>query len=646
MPKLTIQDVELKGRKVFLRVDFNVPLKDGKVANDLRIRASIPTIRYAIERGAALVVASHLGRPKGVPNPEYSLAPAAARLSEMLGRNVTFVPDCVGPEAEKAVAAAVPGDVILLENLRFHPEEEKNDLEFAKRLAAGTSLFINDAFGVTHRAHASTKGITQFVEKAAAGFLLEKELRYLTGALEAPERPFVAIVGGAKISDKIEVIENLLDKVGCLLIGGAMMFTFKKCLGKNIGKSLYEEDKVELARRLLDKASDRIILPSDVVASSGIDDAARAHIVSADAIPDGEMGLDIGPETVARYTEIIHSAKTIVWNGPMGVFEKDAFADGTLSIAKAVAYSDALSIVGGGESAAAIAKAELEEMITHISTGGGASLALLSGRVLPGVAALNDKLKTRRPVIAGNWKMHKTWDEARSLARSIRAIRTGDKGTTWREIVIAPPFTALSVVAEEIRGSRVTLAAQNVHWEDKGAFTGEISTSMLKDAGCGMVILGHSERRQYFGETDDTVNRKVRAVLNAGLQPIICIGETLVERESGKHEEIVSQQLAGGLDGLTEEDILRIILAYEPVWAIGTGRTASPETAQEMHGHIRRWLLKKFGGNAETVRILYGGSVKPDNIDVLMRQPDIDGALVGGACLEAETFLRIIRFQP
>ena len=392
MPKLTIKDLELKGKKVFLRVDFNVPLKDGKIANDLRIRASLPTIRYGIEHGAALVIASHLGRPKGNPRPEYSLAPAAGRLSELLKKNVTFIPDCVGREAEKAVAEAGPGDVLMLENLRFHPGEESNDLEFAKKIASGTSLYVNDAFGVVHRAHASMSGVPQFVEKAAAGFLLEKELRYLSGALETPERPFVAIMGGAKISDKIQVIENLLDKVSCLLIGGAMMFTFLKCLGKNIGKSLCEEDKIELAKRLLDKAGDKIMLPTDVVASFGIEAAAAAHIVPADSIPNGEMGLDIGPKTVIRYAEIINSAKTVVWNGPMGVFEKDAFAAGTIYIAKALAESDAVSIVGGGESATAIAKAGVTDRITHISTGGGASLELLSGRILPGIAALTDKV--------------------------------------------------------------------------------------------------------------------------------------------------------------------------------------------------------------------------------------------------------------
>jgi len=391
MPKLTIHDLKLKGKKVFLRVDFNVPLKDGDVASDMRIRASLPTIRHCIEQGAAVVLASHLGRPKGSRKPQFSLAPVSARLSELLKRKVTFFSDCIGSEVEDAVAAAGPGDVLMLENLRFHPGESANDPEFAKKLAAGTSVYINDAFGVVHREHASIVGITKFVGKAAAGFLLEKELKYLTGALEAPERPFVGILGGAKISDKIDIIENLLGKVNCLLIGGAMMFTFQKCLGKNVGNSLYEEDKIELAKMLLEKAGDKIILPSDVVVSSGIEAAYGARIVQADAIPDDGMGLDIGPGTVFRYLDILRSAKTILWNGPMGVFEKDAFAAGTVFIAKAVAECEALSIVGGGDSAAALTKAGVTDRITHVSTGGGASLALLSGHRLPGVEALTEK---------------------------------------------------------------------------------------------------------------------------------------------------------------------------------------------------------------------------------------------------------------
>jgi phosphoglycerate kinase len=391
MAKLTIQDMDLQGKRVFVRVDFNVPIKGSKVTDDLRIREALPTIRYGIEHGAILVLASHLGRPKGKPKPEFSLAPAAERLSELLGKKVLFAKDCIGPDVDKVVSAAQPGDVVLLENLRFHPEEEANDPVFAKQLSALTSLYVNDAFGSAHRAHASTEGITHFVKQAAAGFLMEKELRYLGGALESPQRPFVAILGGAKISDKIEVIENLLGKVDHLLIGGAMMFTFLKSQGKHIGKSLCEVDKLDLARELLARAQSRISLPVDAVAGCGLDDEASAHVVPSGEIPEEEMGLDIGPKTVTAYSAIIRPAKTIVWNGPMGVFEKDAFASGTIAVAKSVAESKAVSIIGGGDSAAAVAKAGLADQITHISTGGGASLEFLAGQTLPGVAALNDR---------------------------------------------------------------------------------------------------------------------------------------------------------------------------------------------------------------------------------------------------------------
>jgi len=391
MAKLAIQDLDLQGKRVFVRVDFNVPIKDSKVTDDLRIREALPTLRYGMEHGAILVVASHLGRPKGKPKPEFSLAPVAQHLSELLGKKVLFAKDCVGPEAEIVINAAQPGDIVLLENLRFHPEEEANDPGFAKQLAAFTPIYVNDAFGSAHRAHASTEGITHFVKQSAAGFLMEKELRYLGGALESPQRPFVAILGGAKISDKIEVIENLLGKVDHLLIGGAMMFTFLKAQGKRIGKSLCEEDKLNLARDLLARAQSRLSLPSDAVAANGIDDEKSAHIVPSGEIPEDQMGLDIGPNSTSDYAAIIRTAKTIVWNGPMGVFEKDAFASGTINVAKAVADSQAVSIIGGGDSAAAVAKAGLANRITHISTGGGASLEFLAGQILPGVAALTEK---------------------------------------------------------------------------------------------------------------------------------------------------------------------------------------------------------------------------------------------------------------
>jgi phosphoglycerate kinase len=391
MAKLAIDDLDLKGKRVFVRVDFNVPIKGSKVGDDLRIREALPTIRYGIDHGAILILASHLGRPKGKPNPDFTLAPVAEHLSALLGKKTTFVSDCIGPEVEQVVADAVPGDVILLENLRFHKEEEENEPEFCKKLGGLASIYVNDAFGSAHRAHASTEGITHYVEKAAAGFLMEKELRYLGGALENPKRPFIAILGGAKISGKIDVIENMLGKVDKLLIGGAMMFTFLKSQGKSIGNSLCEDDKLDLARDLLARAGSHLILPIDAVAAASLDNEASAHEVPADRIPDGEVGVDIGPRTVAAYSEILQTAKTIVWNGPMGVFEKDTFAAGTIGVARAVADSQAVSIIGGGDSAAAVAKAGLADKITHISTGGGASLEFLAGRILPGVAALTDK---------------------------------------------------------------------------------------------------------------------------------------------------------------------------------------------------------------------------------------------------------------
>jgi phosphoglycerate kinase len=385
----SVRDLDLRGKRVFIRVDFNVPLEKNaqgqmEITSDKRIKASLPTIQYALEQGAGLVLASHLGRPKGKPNPEMSLKPVAARLSELLGCPVKMATDCVGPEVEAMLPA--PGEVLLLENLRFHAGEEKNDPEFSRKLAALCNVYVNDAFGSAHRAHASTEGMIRFVPQAAAGLLMQQELKYLGIAISHPERPCVAILGGAKVSDKIEVIENLGKVVDKLLIGGAMAYTFLKAQNQPTGNSLVEPDKVELARKLIGDLGSKLMLPVDHIVVSEIQPGAASEAV--ESIPEGKIGVDIGPKTVAHYSQVLRGAKTVIWNGPMGIFEKPPFDKGTVAVAKAVAESGATSIVGGGDSEKAVKAAGVAGKITHVSTGGGASLEFLAGIQLPGVAAL------------------------------------------------------------------------------------------------------------------------------------------------------------------------------------------------------------------------------------------------------------------
>lgn len=395
MAKRSIGDLDLSGKRVLIRVDFNVPIVDGAVGDDTRIRASLPTIQYAVAHGAAVVLASHLGRPKGARKPELSLAPVVSRLSELLGQPVQFASDCIGEAAEGSAARTQPGGVTLLENLRFHPEEEANDPRFAARLASLADAYVNDAFGTAHRAHASTVGVVDHVADAAAGLLMASELDHLGSLLSNPERPFVAILGGAKVSGKLEVIENLLSRIDALLIGGAMAYTFFKRQGLPTGDSLVEPDLVEATGNIEQGARDHDVdlkLPTDHLVTDRLEEGATCETlsVSDDAIGD-RLGVDIGPETQTTYASCIQSARTIVWNGPMGVFELDQFAEGTLAVAHAVANSSATSVVGGGDSIAAVAKAGVTDRITHISTGGGASLEFLGGRTLPGVAALPDQ---------------------------------------------------------------------------------------------------------------------------------------------------------------------------------------------------------------------------------------------------------------
>ncbi len=390
MNKKTVRDIEVAGKRVLVRVDFNVPIQEGQITDDRRIRESLPTIQYLLERGATVILMSHLGRPKGSPAPKYSLRPVAERLSTLLGKPVQFLEDCVGEAVEQAVRSLSPGSVVLLENVRFYPEEEANDPAFAQALARLGEVYVNDAFGSAHRAHASTEGVAHYLP-AVAGFLMEKELRYLGQALANPERPFVAILGGAKVHDKIAVIENLLPKVDRLLIGGGMAFTFLKAKGLEIGRSLLDESSLEFAQRVLRESGDKLMLPVDVVIAPALEAGVPTQVVSVEAIPADMMGLDIGPETARRFGEVVQGAKTVVWNGPLGAFEVAPFAEGTRTVLDALARSGAVSILGGGDTSAAAEQLGYADKMTHISTGGGASLEFLEGRTLPGVAILMDK---------------------------------------------------------------------------------------------------------------------------------------------------------------------------------------------------------------------------------------------------------------
>src|SRR2546427_663476 len=552
----SIEQFEIAQKRLFIRVDFNVPLdkKTRQVKDDARIRAALPTIKYAIAKKARVILASHLGRPDGKVAPEMSLEPAGARLSQLLGQDVIFADDCVGDGVKKLVGELREGQVLLLENLRFHPEEEANDDAFARELAALCDVYVDDAFGTVHRAHASTVGMVKHVPQRGAGFLVAAELKHLQPLLKGAAKPYLAILGGAKVSDKIKVIDQLMGKVDALLIGGAMAYTFLSARGVPVGASRVEKDKIDVARRILERAGQsrvEVLLPSDHVVANEPKAGVATRTVTQ--IPEGMLGLDIGPMAREQYRQRIIGARTVFWNGPMGMFEIPEFAPGTRAVAEALAEATkrgARTVVGGGDSAAA-----------------------------------NQALK----------------------------------------------------------GSAIQLFAQNCHYEKQGAFTGEVSAPMLAEIGCDGVILGHSERRQYFGETDETVNRKLRAALEAKLHPIVCVGETLQERDSNRTWEVVSRQVRGVFVGLEADAIGRCTVAYEPVWAIGTGKTATTAQAQEVHGQIRG-LLRELAGFeiSAAVRIQYGGSCKPENAADLLGRPDIDGALVGGASLKAEDFARII----
>ena len=641
--KKNVEDLKVAGKKVIVRVDFNVPLDKvtGEITDDKRIKGALPTIKYLVDNNAKVILVSHLGRPKNGPEAKFSMKPAAERLAELIGKPVTLAADVIGEDAKAKAAALQDGEILMLENVRFHKEETKNDPKFAAELASMADLYVNDAFGTAHRAHASTAGLANYLP-SASGYLIQKELDFIGGALSNPQRPFVAILGGAKVSDKIGVITNLMDKADTIIIGGGMAYTFIAAKGGSIGNSLFEADKVELAKELMAKAEEKgvkLLLPTDTVVADDFSADANSQIVPTMEIPDGWEGLDIGPETIATFSAAIAEAKTVIWNGPAGVFEFEKFAVGTKALAEAIAKTDATSIIGGGDSAAAIEKLGYASQVSHISTGGGASLEFIEGKVLPGIDCLLDK-ETDRTFAAGNWKMNCGIPaDAAKLITELKPLIAEAKA----KVALGVPATALAAAVEAAAYSNIKIAAENCHFEEKGAFTGEISPLWLAKMGVSYVILGHSERREYFAETDETVNKKVHAALKYGVKPIVCCGETLDQRKANVHKDFIKGQIVGALKDVPADKMCQITIAYEPIWAIGTGEVATDEQAEEICALIREQVKDLYDEEiAEAITIQYGGSVKSTSAKGLFTMPNINGGLVGGASLKADEFSKIV----
>lgn len=647
MGKKTVSDVNVRGRRVLVRVDYNVPFDKatGEITNDERMRATIPTLEYLISEGAKIILISHMGRPKGQKVDSLRLTNVAKHLSELINKPVLKLDDTIGEQVEDAIAHMANGDIILLENVRFYPQEEANDIEFAKTLASYADLFVTDAFGTAHRAHCSTEGVGHYLP-TVSGLLVKKEISALGGAVLRPERPFVSIIGGAKISDKIGVIRNMMSKADAVIIGGGMANTFLAAQGYLMRASLVELTKIEEAKEILKEAREnnvKLLLPQDFVVAKGLDFPDTARECNIDSLEEGDMALDIGSKTREEYIKAIKDAKTIVWNGPMGVFEIDAFAGGTNAIAHAVADNKGHTVIGGGDSIAAVFKAGVADKISHISTGGGASLKFMEGKILPGLAIIaerEEKSGEKKPFILANWKMNKTNKEVIQFAAELLDFDYSDNVLAG----ICAPFTGLSSLYRILGDSKIKLGVQNFYPEDSGAYTGEISLGMVKEYGVSYALVGHSERRQIMGETDALILKKYQYAAKNGFKPVLCIGESAEVRQNREAFNYCEAQLNAVFGQIEKKDLpSEILIAYEPIWAIGTGMSASGDDAEEMLAFIRSYLVRLYGDEvAQKAYLLYGGSVKPDVLPGFLAKNNIDGVLVGGASLEVESFKQLI----
>lgn len=637
----TLDQLDVQGKTVLLRTDYNVPIQNGKVHDDFRIRSSLPTIQYLLKNNCKIIIVSHLGRPDGKTDPQYSLKPVAERLTDIVRHKVAFA---------TAVSDIADDQITLLENLRFDAREETNDASLAKELAGLADVYIDDAFAAIHRAHASISGVAALLP-SAAGILVQQEVETLTKVVQKPEEPLLAVIGGAKVADKIDLFEQLITKAQTLVIGGAMANTFLASQGIAIGASKYEAEELGDAKRLLAKARSknvRVILPSDVVVAKELSADAEARTINLSDVEQDDIIADIGPKSVKAAIDQLKKGGTVIWNGPLGVDEYPQFTKATLRLARAIIASKVFSVIGGGDTADVLDKAGLHKKFSFVSTGGGAALELLAGKQLPGIVVLQGEQKVEKAqnkkatkLIVANWKANLTLPKAIRLAEASNKIAAKHPGT---QLVICPPSIYTTLLRHGLGSLYVDFGVQDISRFEVGTHTGELPASIAAQV-ANFAIIGHSERRAQH-ETDKHVAAKIVRALQAGLQPILCVGDRLVDKQHGHAQRHVQDQLEAAFHNVTADELDQVVVAYEPVWAIssgdGHGNFATPRDVEKMVGHIKMVLQSRYGAESSRVRILYGGSVNTENAQAFLSIKGVDGLLVGGASLDALQLEKII----